>query len=465
MGPAADAIGCPEPSAWECGIRDALRRVRALPKDAYLTLALPVAAPPSGPRRLAAEGWFLEDHTGWRLGIGTAAQLQSRGPGRLPRLAQAFERWRARWRIEGDAGAGPAVYCGFGFGDEAPPGAWEAFPQACCVLPRVELASGTGGTRLYVSFSAREWADGSGDAGRLRILRRHLKQLAACFRPGGVSVGRCAPANDDPGFGLWCRRLRAALAAIQSGSLRKLVLARRQRWNGPGLDPARQPLARLAAQCPGEVAYAVRCGGGLLLGRSPERLVSVAGNRVVSEAVAGTAPATAAGALERPRLREEHAWVAEAIEVGLAGLARGPVERGELEIRRAGPLVHWCQPLSAPLSTGSSFSLLDAACVLHPTPAVAGYPGEAARRWLAASGDPPRGWYSGAVGWMDRQGRGTLSVVLRCALVSAGQADLYAGAGVVAGARAQFEWRETDWKLRQVASLLGLHPPAAVATG
>jgi menaquinone-specific isochorismate synthase len=78
---------------------------------------------------------------------------------------------------------------------------------------------------------------------------------------------------------------------------------------------------------------------------------------------------------------------------------------------------------------------------------VCGLPQADALAWLRGHGNARRGWYTGAVGWVDRRGDGELSVVLRCGLLQGGQARLFAGAGVVAESEPEAELAETELKL------------------
>jgi isochorismate synthase EntC len=78
---------------------------------------------------------------------------------------------------------------------------------------------------------------------------------------------------------------------------------------------------------------------------------------------------------------------------------------------------------------------------------VSGAPGRAARDWLRRNEDLERGWYAGAVGWMDLEGQGELAVALRSALLCGGEARVFAGAGVVVDSDPLAELRETRLKL------------------
>ena len=88
---------------------------------------------------------------------------------------------------------------------------------------------------------------------------------------------------------------------------------------------------------------------------------------------------------------------------------------------------------------------------------VGGAPRETALRWLREHEQLERGWYAGAGGYVDADGGGELAVSLRSALLRDGDADVFAGAGIVAGSDPEAELRETRLKLRAlVAPLLEL---------
>jgi isochorismate synthase len=98
--------------------------------------------------------------------------------------------------------------------------------------------------------------------------------------------------------------------------------------------------------------------------------------------------------------------------------------------------------------------LLDVAAVLHPSPAVAGLPQDAARGLIAQIEDGPRGLYSGLVGWIAPTGGGELAVCLRCGFIEGSRATLHAGAGIVAGSDPASEAAETLTKMRAMLEAL-----------
>jgi isochorismate synthase EntC len=91
---------------------------------------------------------------------------------------------------------------------------------------------------------------------------------------------------------------------------------------------------------------------------------------------------------------------------------------------------------------------------VHPTPAIAGAPREAALEWLSRNENLDRGWYSGPIGFADSEGGGEFYAALRSAVMRGGEAQLFAGAGVVAGSDPESELRETRLKLRAMLAPL-----------
>jgi isochorismate synthase EntC len=97
---------------------------------------------------------------------------------------------------------------------------------------------------------------------------------------------------------------------------------------------------------------------------------------------------------------------------------------------------------------------------LHPggtAPPDPGHQRPAAPRasaWLSLSDPFERGWYTGAAGTLEPDLSGDLWVLLRCADIHERTADLYAGAGIVAGSDPTQEWWETEHKLAAMLSAL-----------
>jgi isochorismate synthase len=235
----------------------------------------------------------------------------------------------------------------------------------------------------------------------------------------------------------------------------KVVLSRRAEFESEASFDAAATWRALAEQ-PGVRAFAwSRGSAGQLVGASPELLLALRGDRVESEALAGTAPLADAEWLERdPKNAREHALVAEAVTRVLRRHC-GAVTQGQTSLRRLRDLVHLQTPLSA--VRRPEHDLLELAAALHPTPALGGTPRAFALPWLARE---ERGWFGAPLGYSDQAGGGELLVTIRSALLRGKRAELFAGAGILPESDPLSEWRETELKLEAAAGALRTQPPA-----
>ena len=279
--------------------------------------------------------------------------------------------------------------------------------------------------------------------------------------PGGSGPGGTGPGGTGPGgTGLdrWRAGVLAALAAIGSGRLDKVVLAREAAVEAEWPFPRAELLRRLERR-PGGATFLYASGG--FVGASPELLVRRQGRVALSRPMAGTVPrgdgaGGEAGGLARltgsPKEAVEHRLVVDAVAEGLGKVA-DRVEVGRPEVVRLATVAHLATEITADL-TEPLPTALELAGLLHPTPAVGGSPRDAALAAIAALEPFDRGCYAGPVGWVDRAGDGEWAVALRCATLSGRRAHLIAGAGIVPGSDPDAEWAETEHKLRAMLEVL-----------
>jgi len=362
---------------------------------------------------------------------------------------------------------GPLLVGGFAFEETEPREPdWKGFPSGLWVLPEILFRSSATGGRWTVCTSVSPADDPAELAHRLSS-----RLAAALDGPAGREAVRRPPVEPDfhtaaaCSHEAWRERVRAALDAIAKGDLEKVVLARSVRVEVPGRLQAGRLLESLRADHPSCVQFAVARGDAVFLGATPERLLrfDASSARVETGALAGTgargrSPAEderlARALRECGKEQAEHAAVVRAIRDALrprCGELQGPETPGCLALEG---IRHLHTPLSGRVTPAwrGRVGLLELAGDLHPTPAVAGVPTDAARAWLRGHEELERGWYAGPVGYLDAEGGGELRVALRCALLRGGSAVLHAGAGIVAGSDPERELRETRLKLR---ALLG----------
>jgi isochorismate synthase len=240
------------------------------------------------------------------------------------------------------------------------------------------------------------------------------------------------------------------------GGLRKVVLARTIEVDaGRELD-ARRLAHRLRAVNPDAFTFAAPTTDGILVGASPELLVSRFGREVRSNPLAGSAArsgdpgedrANADELLASAKDAEEHAIVVEAIARVLRPFCRELTWDPAPTLLETPNVWHLSTRFRGLLREPSP-PVVELVQALHPTPAVAGEPRDAALGLIAELEPFERGSYAGSVGWVDASGDGEWAIALRCAELRGDRATLYAGAGIVGGSRPDAEVDETERKFR-----------------
>ena len=278
---------------------------------------------------------------------------------------------------------------------------------------------------------------------------------------GSVPVTGVA-VREEPGRAAWTESVRRILSAIDSGEVRKVVLARQLVVEAGAPFDRRAILDRLRHSHPSCFTYAA--GG--FVGASPELLIRRRGDDVASCPMAGTVrrgttpdedEALTATLRRSVKEAEEHRLLVEAVVSALAPVCVEPPSAGEPDVVRFPTVSHLATRVSGVLREPAP-SALALAGLLHPTPAVGGLPRTGALATIAALEEFSRGLYAGPVGWVDATGDGEWAVALRGAQLDGPRARLSAGAGIVAGSDPDAEWAETEAKLRPMLAAVGALP-------
>ncbi|MDD5297463.1 MAG: isochorismate synthase [Rhodocyclaceae bacterium] len=391
------------------------------------------------PNRGSFHYWAVPAEDDYRLGLGRALTLRASGPRRFARLGEGFRRASASWRHEEAGAPAPLAFLGFAFDEEED----ERMPCSELAVPAVLLQCRGG--RRWASFTALA-REGLGAVEGWFSLLEHGSE--------GVQGGHWW--RRDTGFSdrMWLARVDAALHDIATGHLEKVVLSRSAHLIGQERFALGALLSCLLTEHGGGTLFAVGRGEGAFLGLTPERLVSLCRTRASADALAGTAWQQGEGGqgrkesampLSDEKNRREQQLVVDAVALALAPLCRELSVPDSPHVLRHARVQHLRSRIEGAVRPG--VALLDLVAALHPTPAVGGLPGSAARDWLRRHGERRPDWYTGGFGWMTPDGEGEVRVALRCASVSGAEARLYAGAGIVAGSAPERELMETEAKL------------------
>lgn len=337
-------------------------------------------------------------------------------------------------------GTGPVAAGGFAFDpgrEPRPP--WSGFPALLFRVPLLAVTRVRGRTFAW------------GDEDMLEL-------------EGGVRAPIARSLRVEPQRSIedWQDTVRVSAARLRAGDAGKVVLARDVLVHADGAVPAAAVARALRGAYPSCFTFLVGGGdGSAFVGASPELLVRRMGTVAVSQPMAGSVARGRDDAEDRAlarRLRSsakdaaEHGVTARYVASALAPLA-GHIDAGEPDIVRFTNIQHLATTVEAELRDPPA-TLLELAAALHPTPAVNGMPAGAAGRMIAELERMERGWYAGAVGWMDGRGDGELAIALRCGLLCPEGAHLYAGVGIMPDSDPDAELRETELKLQVLLGAL-----------
>jgi isochorismate synthase len=365
---------------------------------------------------------------------------------RLPATARLWRRLRESLApASGQVGTGPIAVGGFAYRpDRDPSGPWSGFPALLLRVPALAVTRARGRTFAIAA-----------SAGAEELLElTHTGVRAQAARRLDVTSVRNPVA--------WTAAVETAAKRLRAGEAAKVVLAREVVARGDGVVSAGMVARSLRAAYPSCFTYLVTgADGTAFAGASPELLVRRSGRRAYSQPMAGSV-ARGAGEADDDRLarqlvdsakdKAEHRLASEFVVEALRPFSR-VVEASAPEVVRFTNIQHLATTVTAEL-TDPAADALDLAAALHPTPAVGGWPREAADALIDELEGLDRGWYAGAVGWIDANGDGEFAIALRCGLLWEDGARLYAGVGVMPDSDPARELEETELKFKALLMAL-----------
>jgi menaquinone-specific isochorismate synthase len=375
---------------------------------------------------------FAQQHAGL-AGRGEALRIPlATGAGRL---ASAADDVTAALRaIERDdevalPGCGPVAFAALPFADDTP---------ASVVVPSLVVGRADDGTR---------WVTRIGDADDPL-----LATPGAAPRPSSFTVTATRPPDE------WCDAVAEAVKRMVAGELDKVVLAREVIVEADAAIDIPTVLHRLRTAYPATMLYAIDG----FVGATPELLVSRAGDVVRSHPFAGTTPRTgepaadaraAAALLASTKDRSEHQITIDMVLDTLLPFCSYVDSEPEPSIVSLANVQHLATLVEGRLSSPPA-SVLALVAALHPTPAVCGWPTDAALAVIAELEHLDRGRYTGNVGWVDADGNGRFGVAIRGAEIDGTRARLFAGNGIVSDSDPRTELTETQAKLQAMLAAI-----------
>jgi salicylate biosynthesis isochorismate synthase/menaquinone-specific isochorismate synthase len=367
------------------------------------------------------------------------------GDDRLRAAARLWRRLRQSMSPAGQIGTGPIAVGGFAYRpDRDPTGPWSGFPAVLLRVPALAVVRIRGRT---FATTAAAGAEDLLELGQTSVRAPSARRLEVTSVRNPVA---------------WTAAVEAAAKRLRAGHAAKVVLAREVVARGDGVVSAGTVVRSLRAAYPSCFTYLVTgADGTAFVGASPELLVRRSGARAFSQPMAGSVARGgneveddrhARALVDSAKDNAEHRIVSEFVVEALRPFSRA-VEAQPPEVVRFTNIQHLATTVTAEL-TDPAAEVLDLAAALHPTPAVGGWPRTEAEELIDELEGLERGWYAGAVGWIDGQGDGEFAVALRCGLLWEDGARLYAGVGVMPDSDPARELEETELKFKALLMAL-----------
>lgn len=256
------------------------------------------------------------------------------------------------------------------------------------------------------------------------------------------------------GKAVYIKQANRMISVLKSGEVRKAVLSR---VKSVSCNPHKRVTEWFAGLCEAYTEAFIFLvsipGETLWMGATPETFFSCSDTHIRTMSLAGTKGKSDFSEWGEKE-RDEQQIVTEYIRscfldvTGIDPKIFGP------EPLRAGNVAHLCTTFMIDRETLSSAEIARLIKMLHPTPAVGGFPLQKALTLIREIENRERRYYAGYLGPTYGNGQFDLFVNLRSMELFRDRVELYVGGGLTALSDAEAEWNETEMKSRTLLDLI-----------
>lgn len=267
-----------------------------------------------------------------------------------------------------------------------------------------------------------------------------------------ISDYECAVSKEE-----FENRTAKVIEKIKSGEAEQVVLSRRLE-----ADISGDPFAlyrKLRKNNPSPYMYYMEFDDHTVIGTSPESLVRVSDDKVLTNPIAGTRrrgrdraedQALETELRKDPKELAEHDMLVEVSKKEMQQVCKPETIEvtNYLETVRYQHVMHLVSEVEGTLAQG--LHALDALKAVMPAGTVTGSPKQTAMDIIDQFEDQHRGIYGGAIGYIGLNGNIDFALTIRTMLVKNGKAYVQAGAGIVEASKPELEYKETANKARSL---------------
>jgi len=237
---------------------------------------------------------------------------------------------------------------------------------------------------------------------------------------------------------------------VDKGILEKIVLASRIKIKLKNKLDLVEILKRLKKNQPNTCRYIwKRNDKDILFGASPEKLFSFTKPYLTLEALAGTISTNSnfKKLLKSSKDLKEHNYVIDYLIKCLEVFKIKNFKKSDIRVNSFGDISHLQTLILSKVDNICPFELLKK---IHPSPAVCGYPKNAALDWINTLESFSRGNYGSPMGWVDASGNASFLLAIRGARYIDENIEFTAGSGIVSGSVLEKEIDEIKLKFESI---------------
>jgi len=188
----------------------------------------------------------------------------------------------------------------------------------------------------------------------------------------------------------------------------------------------------------------------ITFGASPEKLFSFTKNILSLEAIAGTTKTNLNlnDLLQSNKDVSEHKFVINYLMNALRLMGINDFKKDKLKVISFGEIAHLCTSITAKVDKICPFIMLK---LLHPSPAVCGFPKDKALNYIERIESFPRDNFASPIGWVGSDGNADFRVAIRGARLLDKEIEFTAGSGLVIGSVCDKEVNEIKLKILSLA--------------
>jgi len=336
---------------------------------------------------------------------------------------------------------------------------WKDFSDSTWFVPEILICKVQGKTFLIYNYFAEQGLS------KIRLTEKLSKKLESLLQTKEDKNNSSPRITNSAGLSpkdrkKWKQIINQALEKINNNEIKKVVLARKVELVLSEEINLTKSLNTLRSDYPLCCLFAYHKGNSTFFGATPELLARISNHKIEVDAIAGSInrgttdeedSKLESNLLQSEKDIDEHQYVLEHLTKALNNIGINISLDKTPSVKKLKNIQHLLTKISAELKNDTS--IMNILSELYPSPAVCGFPKDAALNFIKKIENQKRGLYSGIIGWFNLNNEGEFAVSIRSAITKGNKLIAFAGGGIVEGSDPDNEFEETELKLKPILSL------------